>query len=30
MRGYKARTCDEYIDAIEINRAFLERYSFLF
>jgi hypothetical protein len=29
-RGYKARTCDVYIDAIETNRAFLERYFFLF
>jgi hypothetical protein len=30
MRGYKARTCDLYIDAIETNRAFLARYAFLF
>jgi hypothetical protein len=29
-RGYKPGACDEYIDAIETNRAFLERYSFLF
>lgn len=29
-RGYRARAVDEHMQAIENNRAFLERYAFLF